>query len=211
MAILIAGLGFGSYKEITNGIEKYKPEMFHTLHKKIIVYVIFSEILNVGLMALSYFYYNDKVIYAFKLALIFLWLITIAGIDRFCYVIPNRLILIGLITSFLFIACEIIFAGYPAFVSIKDYFFGFLFGTGIFLLSSILSRGSVGAGDIKLFSVLGLLLGWKAVFNLLFYSVLISAIFGVFVLILKKGDKKTMLPLAPFTYVGMVIILLLGI
>lgn len=212
MTLLIALSGVWAFFECRRGIKKYFEDKENMpSDKKIMIYVIVSTIINILLLALSYYFYDDKVIYAFKLALIFEWIIAIAGVDHYCSVIPNRLVLEGLAGAVLFAVVEILFASYPIFVSLKDYFFGFLLGAGVFFVSGLFVKGSIGAGDIKFFAVLGLLLGWASVFNLMFYTILISAVFSIFVLLLKRGDKKTMLPLAPFTYAGMVLILLMGI
>lgn len=179
--------------------------------KKVLIYVMVSTLLNIGLLALSYYVYLDKVIYAFKLAMIFQWIITLAFIDYHCYIIPNSLIVAGAGMAVSYAAVEILFASYPIVLTLRDYFFGFLLGTVVFWVSAILSKGSVGMGDIKLFAVLGLLLGWTAVFNLLFFSILSAAVYSIYLLLCRKGNRKTMLPLAPFAYVGMVLVLLMGI
>lgn len=179
--------------------------------KKILIYMVLSTVLNIALMALSYFFYSDSIVYAFKLAVIFQWIVAIAIIDYHCYVIPNGLLLQGLGVSALFILLEVVSVNYSPMVTLKDYGIGLVVGGGVFLLSALVSRGSIGMGDVKMFSVLGLLMGTVGVFNLLFFTVFASAICSVVLLLRKKGDKKTLLPLGPFTYVGMLIVILAGI
>ncbi len=179
--------------------------------RAVLAYIIISTIVNMVLMALSYFFYDDSVVYAFKLAVIFQWIIAIAVIDYQCYVIPNSLLVQGLIMAVLFIGLEAVSVNYSPLVTLKDYGLGLLIGGGVFLLSAVISRGSVGMGDVKMFSILGLLMGCVGVFNLLFFTVLCSAVWSIGLLLGKKGDKKTTLPLAPFTYAGMLIVVLAGI
>lgn len=180
-------------------------------NKKILICIVLSTILNIALMALSYFFYSDSIVYAFKLAVVFQWIVAIAIIDYHCYVIPNGLLLQGLGVSVLFILLEVVSVNYSPMVTLKDYGIGLVIGGGVFLLSALVSRGSIGMGDVKMFSVLGLFMGTVGVFNLLFFTVFASAICSVVLLLRKKGDKKTMLPLGPFTYVGMLIVILAGI
>ncbi len=217
MTLLVLGMGMCSFllcQKMLGGIysgeaevaRKEKPQKI-----KLQIYFGISTLINALLLALSYFHYNDRVIYAFKLAVILQWLIVIALIDFYCYIIPNKLVLLGMVAAILFATTEILLVSYPIFITLKEYFFGLLLGGGVFFLSAVLVKGSVGMGDIKLFAILGLLLGWLGVFSLMFFTVLVSAIYSIFVLLSKKGDKKTLLPLGPFTYAGMIIVLLLGV
>ena len=174
------------------------------------IYVALGTLLNLGLMYLSFFYYQDRMIYALKLAMVLEWLLIVAFVDFYTGLIPNSLILQGLLGALAYMALEIIAASYPAVISLKDYFFGLLLGGGVFALSAVISRGSIGMGDIKLFAVLGLMLGISVVFGLLFFTIFISALAGLLVLLLKKGDKRTMMPLGPFTCAGMTVVLMMG-
>lgn len=87
---------------------------------------------------------------------------------------------------------------------------GFFAASGILLLLSILSRGGVGGGDIKLTAVCGLLLGWR---NMLL-SLAIASILGLLVMapvfLIKKLHRKTPIPFGPFLAAGMVIAMLCG-
>lgn len=82
-----------------------------------------------------------------------------------------------------------------------DMFAGAFFGFGLFLLLAIFSKGGMGGGDIKLYFVIGLILGVK----LTFISIFLSAVIGlVIALILKKGFGKT-IPFGPSIAVGSLI------
>ncbi|MBQ0140227.1 MAG: prepilin peptidase [Kurthia sp.] len=79
-----------------------------------------------------------------------------------------------------------------------DMFAGAFFGFGIFLLLSILSHGGMGGGDIKLYFVIGLVLGIK----LTFVSIFLSAVIGLIAaIILKRGFGKT-IPFGPSIAIG---------
>lgn len=198
------------------GLDQEKREVDKDYRKKpsdrlLLVYLLLCTAINLAMMGLSYFVYKDNALYTLKLAFIFQWIAMIAIIDFCCYVIPNLFVLEGLVGAVIFAAVEILFFSYPPIVCLKDYLFGFLLGTGVFLLSALLSRGSIGTGDIKLYAVCGLLLGCIPEFQLMFYSIAVSAIGSIIVLISRKGNRKTVLPFAPFTCAGMLIITLLGV
>ena len=84
------------------------------------------------------------------------------------------------------------------------------FFLGLWLLA-ILSKGGVGGGDIKLFSLLGLALGWEPTLWIFIFSHFIG---GGWVLLLyvyrKLGKKHSLekgdsLPFAPFILAGFII------
>lgn len=61
-------------------------------------------------------------------------------------------------------------------------------------------RGQIGlgGGDIKLYGILGLLLGPMGILNNIFLSCTLGALFGVVLIVLKKMTKQTALPFGPF-------------
>ncbi|MEN0587686.1 prepilin peptidase [Kurthia gibsonii] len=74
-----------------------------------------------------------------------------------------------------------------------DAILGAAFGFSLLLLLSILSKGGMGGGDIKLYFVLGLVLGLKLTFLSLFFAALIGLIVSI---ILRRGFGKT-IPFGP--------------
>lgn len=88
---------------------------------------------------------------------------------------------------------------------------GAFFSGGMFLLCYGVSRGGIGAGDVKLLAVLGYYLGAGAIFTAVFLIVLSAAIFSVGALVLKKVNLKQEMPFAPFVLVGTAVAMLLGI
>lgn len=82
-----------------------------------------------------------------------------------------------------------------------DMFAGAIFGFGLFFLLAVFSKGGMGGGDIKLYFVIGLTLGFK----LTFVSIFLSSVIGLFVaVILKRGFGKT-IPFGPSIAVGTLI------
>ncbi|MCM2675177.1 A24 family peptidase [Shouchella plakortidis] len=83
-----------------------------------------------------------------------------------------------------------------------DSWLGALIGFALLLLIAIISRGGMGGGDIKLFAVLGIVLGWKLVLLTLFLASTYGAIVGIGAKLLKKVDRKQPIPFGPFIAAG---------
>lgn len=94
--------------------------------------------------------------------------------------------------------------------SIKDALLGALV---IALPLGVLSitTGSLGFGDVKLLFASGLLLGFKSIVVAFIIAVLTGGIYGSFILIQKKVDRKTAIPFGPFLCIGIFIAYLYGI
>ncbi|MEC1720342.1 A24 family peptidase [Schinkia azotoformans] len=82
---------------------------------------------------------------------------------------------------------------------------GAAIGFGLLLLIAIVSRGGMGGGDIKLFAVLGLVLGWKLVLLAFFMSTLFGSIFGIIGLLIKKVERGKPMPFGPYIALGTIV------
>ncbi|KMK74659.1 prepilin peptidase [Alkalihalobacillus pseudalcaliphilus] len=78
-------------------------------------------------------------------------------------------------------------------------------GFSLLLLIAIISKGGMGGGDIKLFAVLGLTLGWEKVLLTFMFACLIGALMGGILLLLKKVKRKQPIPFGPFIVAGALI------
>ncbi|EKN64975.1 A24 family peptidase [Schinkia azotoformans] len=82
---------------------------------------------------------------------------------------------------------------------------GAALGFGLLLLIAIVSRGGMGGGDIKLFAILGLVLGWKLVLLAFFMSTLFGSIFGIIGLLIKKVERGKPMPFGPYIALGTIV------
>ena len=139
----------------------------------------------------------------FIYALLCTSLIIIAFIDLEYKIIPDIItlpgILIGLTLSLTM--PHITFSN-----SIK----GFLLGGVLFYIIAILSRGGMGGGDIKLIAMVGSFLGWKNVLLTIFLGSLFGSIVGIVLIILKKKNRKDMVPFGPFLSLGAIVSIFFG-
>ena len=85
-----------------------------------------------------------------------------------------------------------LFLGWQVFFPFRlwlDALGGALLGFGLLLLIAVLSRGGMGGGDIKLFALLGFVLGWQGVLLTLFLSSLYGTLLAGIGLFLGKVER----------------------
>lgn len=72
---------------------------------------------------------------------------------------------------------------------------------------SRVSRGAIGEGDALVFAVCGIYLGLARNLLLLWLSLFFAMLAGSFLMLRKKGNRKTRIPLVPFVTAGYMILL----
>lgn len=168
------------------------------------------SILGVVLAGFSMKLYEVSFYYALKRLLLLEFLISVAYVDLKKRIIPNKLQLFG-VGMFLCFSLYEIFGLHMGLKQLAlDSGKGVLLGGGVFLVCMLISGGGMGMGDVKLFSVIGLILGWIGVFNVTFWSVFGIAVYGIVMMCRKKMDKKSMVPMGPFALIGMCITIFMG-
>lgn len=129
-------------------------------------------------------------------------------IDFHCHKIPNSVLLMGagvriLILSLMFIFSREFFA-----TELIMSLVGCIVSLLVMLLISIVSKQGIGYGDVKLYACLGLYLGIMDTYYILFYAALLAALYAAYILLSKKGNRKSRIPFGPFTYLGFVLVYL---
>ncbi len=160
------------------------------------------EFITGGLFALSFWQigFQPELI----IAILFMSLLVIITVSDIAYMlIPDKVLLpIGalLLVLRLFIPLD------PWW----DSLLGAALGFGILLLIAIVSKGGMGGGDIKLFFVIGLVLGVSGTFMTLFFASLIGSIAGIIMLRIKNEGRKTPVPFGPSIALAAVIVYFWG-
>lgn len=126
-----------------------------------------------------------------------LWLIL--KIDWKTMIIPNECIVL----LFLFSVVTSIFVTE---ITWFDRILGFFIISVPMFIMSMVTKGSIGGGDIKLMAVAGLFLGWEYSISAFIYGMFGSGIYGVYLLLWKKQGRKVVFPLGPFLCGGIVLV-----
>lgn len=126
----------------------------------------------------------------------------VALIDYKTYRIPNSYIIYGLACRVLIFPFELIFSE----PGVWQVLLGEVIAAAAMLLAAVLCgvliKNSVGFGDMKLFVVMGLLLGTQGIWSAVFLSLIVSFIAAVFLLATKRKTKKDAIPFGPALVLG---------
>jgi len=119
-------------------------------------------------------------------------LLAIAAIvDLQWKVIPDWLTLPGLAWTLLASA----FLGRPR---LGEALLGLALCGGVLLLMALISRGSIGGGDVKLVAMIGAMLGWRWGFGVFAFAQLCAAAFALCLFLAGRKGRKDALPFGPF-------------
>lgn len=125
-------------------------------------------------------------------------------------VVPNRILLLWLIIWILLTGLY----GVRDMNRMLYHMFGVILGVVFCMLSFgfcyLISKGSMGAGDVKLAVIMGMYLTGDYVVGAVFYGCILSAVFSVWMLIQRKITRKDYIPFVPFLYMGVVMRYLIG-
>lgn len=173
-----------------------KGKCRHCRAKIPILYPV-MEFLTGFLLMYSYFWLGFTV--ELMTALLLISMLVVVSVSDIAYMlIPDYILLFFLP---LLMICRII--------SPLDPWYDALLGaaTGYLLVALIIfiSRGGMGAGDMKLLFVLGLVLGWKHVLLTFFLAALMGSIVGMILKRLNKVASKQPIPFGPYIAMAAVI------
>ncbi len=136
-------------------------------------------------------------------------LICIAFIDFDLKIIPNGLVIAGLV-------CGIALFVYNLFYPVSIFgdrvwynpLIGMIGGAGFLLLVSVFglivykSEDAMGMGDVKLLAAVGLFLGWRLTIVTLLIAVIFASIISLVLILFKKISGKSTIPFGPFIALG---------
>jgi leader peptidase (prepilin peptidase)/N-methyltransferase len=130
--------------------------------------------------------------------------IVVSVIDLRIQIIPNVISLPGIVIGLLINLLPSSPLGFLNAV------YGMLLGGGLFYLVALVSRGGMGGGDVKLIAMFGAFLGWKKCLLTIFLGVLLGALVGVVLMLLKRKGRKDPIPFGPFLCIGALISVFYG-
>jgi|GEM_PF-314182 len=127
----------------------------------------------------------------------------ISIIDLKYKIIPNKII----VAIFIF---GVLFNIINKTVTVGNMVIGFFIISIPLLIMSIILKGSMGGGDIKLMAVAGAFLGWENIIVAFIIGSLIASITSIILIILRKIKRNDMIPYGPFLSMGIFIASLYG-
>lgn len=191
LAILMCGVSFYL-------LEKDQSK----ITKSMLIYSVIAVLIVVGItLTLIYVYDDNTLIFNLKRICLLSILWAVAYTDFMEYRIPNKFIILGFIYRALLILPELILEEQILVNLISEIIatIAILLATG---LCRLMIKNAIGAGDMKLFMVMGLLLGLDGIWGAIFMSLIISFVIAVFLLITKKKSRNDNIPFGPAIALG---------
>ena len=130
-------------------------------------------------------------------------LLLIAAIDLDRRLILNELLLGG---SLLALGTAALGGGPPLLAALA----GGALGLGLFLVLALVQRGGMGAGDVKLAGLIGLILGYPQALTALLAGIVIGGVVAGILLLSRRVGRRSTIAYAPFLSAGAIIVLLAG-
>lgn len=161
-----------------------------------------TEILTAGLFAFAT--WQLGLTWELAVALLFISLLVIINVSDIAYMlIPDKILLFFLP---LLILGRILSPLQPWWDSVV----GALVGFGLLFLIAVISKGGMGGGDIKLFLLIGLVLGTVHTLLTLFLASVIGMVIGIIVLKMRGQGRKTPVPFGPSIAIAAIVVYFYG-
>lgn len=177
--------------------------------KEVLCYILIPITTCCVALMLNSFYSADALYTLKRMVLIgLLWPIAINDYRE--YKIPNKLILIGLALRVLLMIPEMIVYGN---IILSTFVLEVVAAIGaivVCLVCMMISRGSMGMGDLKLMVLMGMYLGVEGLCYAMFVSLFVSFIVAVSLLVSRKKSRTDAIPFAPFILIGTLLSLILS-
>ena len=132
-------------------------------------------------------------------------MIPAAAVDYKVQKIPNAVIISAFVLRIVLLAAEFAESVSNGVSLLKDDLIGMTVIGGFFLLIMLIFKNSIGMGDVKMFAVMGIYQGLWGAFNSVFFSLLVSFVLSIALLVAKKKKKHDTIPFGPSILIGTVI------
>ena len=170
-----------------------------------IIYLCFGVVAAATLIVLFQTVYKPGIIPQLKLLTLVMVILPVAAIDLRLQKIPNQFMLAALVLRVLLYIPEFIISTTAAFSTLKDNLLGAVIVGAFFLLLFLIFKNSIGMGDIKLFAIMGLYQGLWGAINSVFFSLTVSFVVSVGLLIAGKKGRKDTISFGPSILLGTII------
>jgi len=188
---------FSTYKSIAERPRSAPDRLYTSARVKVIICLFSAAVWALAAAGM------DSVFWALLVSLLFGLSVLTALVDLKANVIPNELVLALSAVGMVF-QCS-----YYGYNSLLVSIFCMLVIAGLFtIVAGALGFGKVGAGDVKLSGVMGLILGYPNIIAALTIMSLALLIYSMIGFLTRRLTLRSMLPLAPFMMLGMLMTLI---
>ena len=179
--------------------------------------ILLVEILTGLVFLLAFWHYGLSA--EFALTAIFASVfIAIIFIDKEHQIIPNKIIYPVSLVAIIIYGIDLLLPKLVLFpeltylpqTKILSSLLGGAIGFIFFLIVYIIARGGMGAGDVKLAGLIGLVTGFPMVFLALFIGIVAGGLVAIVLLIFRIKGRKEALPYGAFLGIGPIVTLLWG-
>ena len=170
-------------------------------HWRIIALLLFA---NIVVACFMYGFYRDTILNVGNTLLLCAVLWVCAWADWKQKLIPNKVLLLGLLARCLMLTAELFIAPYDV---LYDLLRSGIAGAALFaasFLCRLISSKAIGWGDVKLLVLMGFCLGADRVWSCVFCSMIIAFFYSVGLLLTKRANLKSEIPFAPILLAGTV-------
>lgn len=133
-----------------------------------------------------------------------------AVIDFYIKKIPNFLPVTLLVAGIIFLIIEYFCMKNSFMILFVASILGLIGTFLILILMSLLTRGGIGMGDVKLISTMGFVAGIATSFYTFLYANILCLMITLLLLVTKMKKMKDELPFGPFLFIGYILVVVLG-
>ncbi len=166
------------------------------------VYLSIALFLNIAVALFMKLFYGDGWQAMSRVLLVISVLWACAWVDIKSRIIPNKILLIGLLIRCVLIAVESLHSpGEVRYILLSSIVAAVALFIGS-ILCRLVSRDSIGFGDVKLLSFMGFCMQNDRIWGAVFLSAIISFVYSLYLMVCKKANRKTEIPFAPLLLAG---------
>lgn len=154
---------------------------------------------------------NMHILFVIKIFVSLIALQAAAIIDLKTHTIPNALSLYLLVARIFFIPFEFVYQREVITTLLLSSVIG---GIAMFLILYMIHRitkSGFGMGDVKLLSALGIMVGISSCLTTILFGMIVAALLGIAMILLKRKTRKDSIPFGPFILIGFIISVILGV
>lgn len=138
-------------------------------------------------------------------------LVAISAVDLELFIVPNRILYPTLFTAApLLLGAGVVNGDWAG---VRTAAIGGVLGFGLLLVIHLISPAGMGFGDVRLAGLIGMIVGWLSVGEVLvalFLAFLLAAVVGVALILVGVKGRKDKVPFGPFLAGGAMLAILFG-